>query len=212
MPLFRQRPDLLSRFRAGERTALAEVYDTYAERVGELVTRGCQIARANGHTEGGLFVSAQDFLDVVHEVFVRAFSPAARNGYDGVRDYGPYLLMIARNTMVDWVRRRSHTTAVSSDWFADIASPDPRPDEATPWSAPGTLAIVERYLAGLPPDLRELHRLRYDGALSQEAAAQQMGISRQNLRTLEERLRRGLAREISGAETPVLPTRRTQNA
>jgi RNA polymerase sigma-70 factor, ECF subfamily len=209
MPIFSHRPDLLSRFRAGERAALAEVYDAYAERVGDLVKRGCQIVRANGRIDGGLFVSPEDFLDVVHDVFVRAFSPTSRQSYDGVREYGPYLLMIARNTMIDWARRKSPTTAVAAEWFAALASPDPRPDDRAPWTAPETLAILERYLAALPDDLRHLHVLRYERALSQEAAAQEMGISRQNLRTLEDRLRRGLAEEIAGQRE--LPTRRTQS-
>jgi len=212
MPLFRQRPELLPRFRSGERSALAEVYDAYVERVGELIKRGCYTAGASGRIEGGLFISPQDVLDVVHDVFVKAFSPASRQGYDGVREYGPYLVMIARNTMVDWVRRRRPTTPVDAQWFTELASPDPRPDEMAPWSAPQTMAILERYLAGLPDDLRRLHGLRYEQALSQEAAAVEMGISRQNLRTLEERLRRGLAQEIAGFRTPDLATKRTQSA
>jgi RNA polymerase sigma factor (sigma-70 family) len=211
MPIFRKRPDLLSRFRAGERSALAEVYDAYAEPVGDLVRRGCQILRANGRMEGGVLVSPQDFLDVIHEVFVKAFSPSARHGYDGARPYGPYLMMITRNTMIDSIRRRGPFTAVTTEWLADIASPDPRPDDPAPWTAPETLAILERYLAALPEELRQLHRLRYKRALSQEAAAQEMGISRQNLRTLEDRLRRGLAQEIAEAQQPMLPTRRTQS-
>jgi RNA polymerase sigma-70 factor (ECF subfamily) len=211
MPIFKQRPDLLPRFRAGERVALAAVYDAYAERVGDLVGRGCQVVRSSGRVEGGLVVNPHDVLDVAHEVFLKAFSPASRTAYDGVRDYGPYLLMIARNTMIDWIRRRSPMTAFSSEWFADIASPDPRPDDPSPWIAPQTLAVLERYLASLPDELRRLHRLRYDQALSQEAAAHQMGISRQNLRTLEDRLRRGLAQEIAEAQQRSLPTRRTQS-
>jgi RNA polymerase sigma factor (sigma-70 family) len=182
---------------------MAEVYDGYVERVGNLVRRGCQIQRASGRPGGGLFVSSEDFLDVVHEVFMKAFSPSARQGYDESRDYGPYLLMIARNTMIDWLRHRGATTVFPAGWFEDLPSLEPTPDEAPPWWAPETMAILEHYLAGLPRELRELHRHRYERGLSQEATAQAMGISRQNLRTLEERLRRGLAQVmIEPGESP----------
>jgi RNA polymerase sigma factor (sigma-70 family) len=196
MPIFKDCPELLSRFRAGEPRALVAVYEEYAAPVQDLVGRRCQIVRANGRINGILFVSAQDFPDVVHEVFVRAFSPPSRRGYDGVRAYGPYLLMIARNTMIDWARRRGQAATVA-ECSADIASLAPRPDDPAPWTAPHTLAILDRYLAALPDELRRLHRLRYERALSQEASAREMGISRQKLRTLEQRLRRGLAEELS---------------
>jgi RNA polymerase sigma-70 factor (ECF subfamily) len=200
MSLFRHRPELLARFRAGERAALVEVYDAYAERVANLVRQGCQLQKAGAPALGGLFVSPDDFLDVIHEVFIKAFSPAARQGYDGVREFGPYVLMITRNVMVDWVRRRGSTTSFTAEWFAALPSPDPAPDEPAPWWAAERLAVLERYLAGLPRELREVHRSRYEQGLSQEAAAQALGISRQTLRTAEQRLRRGLAQAIAEAD------------
>ena len=76
MPILRGDPDLLRGFRAGDRAALARVYDAYVEPVGRLVQRGCRV-RTGGQLGGELRVSAQDVLDVAQEVFLKAFSPSA---------------------------------------------------------------------------------------------------------------------------------------
>jgi RNA polymerase sigma factor (sigma-70 family) len=192
---------------------LGVVYDTYADKVARMVRLGCRLKQTGGSPAGGVFVGPQDFLDVVHDVFLKAFSPSARLGYDGLRSYGPYLSTIARNTMIDWLRRRGAVPEVLTDLADEL--PDPDGDEgATPptWGSPETLALVERYLAALPTELRDLHRHRYEQGRSQEETARTLGISRQNLRTLEERLRRGLAQAITDAQGEAPPTRRTKTA
>ena len=210
MPIFRGKPELLRRFRAGERGALGEVYDAYAERVGRMVRRGCHLQSASGALGGGLRVSAEDFLDVVQEVFVKAFSPAARHGYDGLRDFGPYLLMIARNVMVDELRRRGATVSLPPEVFAILASDEASLEERAPWEDAERLSVVERFVTSLPPDLARAHRHRYVEGLTQEATALAMGISRQNLRTLEGRLHQGLARALAEGRphTPLQPKER----
>ena len=207
MPIFRGKPDLLRRFRAGERSALAAVYDAYATKVGSLVRRGCVVRRAGGEYAGGVYVSADDFLDLTQEVFVKAFSAAGRQGYDGVRDYEPYLLMITRNVLIDWLRRRAGVVPFEPELLAAVASDQPALDDCAPWESTESLAITEHYLAGLSPELARVHRHRYLEGLSQEATARAMGISRQNLRTLEARVRSGLshalaARSATAASSP----------
>lgn len=195
--IFRENPELLRRFRAGDREALGEVYGAYAERVGQLIRRGCYLQTASGGLGGGLRVSAEDFLDVVQEVFAKAFSPAARLGYDGVRDFGPYLLMIARNVMIDELRRRGATLPLSPEMFAVLPSHEASVEDRAPWEDAEKLAVVERFISSLPPDLARAHRHRYVEGLTQEATALAMGISRQNLRTLEGRLHKGLAQALA---------------
>jgi RNA polymerase sigma factor (sigma-70 family) len=191
MPIFRGRPELLTRFRAGDKAALGEVYDAYAEKVGRLLRRGFQL-----RGDGGVRLGPQDLLDVAQEVFVKAFSPSARQGYDGLRDYEPYLLMIARNASVDWLRRHGGAVTLAPNAFDEMPGDTEAPGERAPWENPDTLALLERYLAGLPSELAALHRHRYVDGLSQEASARAMGISRQNLRTLEDKLRRGLGEAL----------------
>jgi len=65
------------------------------------------------------------------------------------------------------------------------------------------MRVVEEYLGALPPDLREVHRLRHEQCLSQEQAAERLGVGRQTLRTLERRLQDGLACALDKAEISV---------
>jgi RNA polymerase sigma-70 factor, ECF subfamily len=201
VPIFRNDPALLRRFRSGERAALAAVYDAYVEKVGRLVRRGCAIRRSTA-SAGAVHVGPDDYLDMIQEVFAKAFSAAGRQGYDGLRDYEPYLLMITRNVMIDCVRRSTGVMPVAPEMFADIASDEAALDDRAPWESARTLAVVRRYLIQLPPELALVHRYRYLDGLSQEATALAMQMSRQNLRTLEARLRSGLEQALAAQAAP----------
>ncbi|HEX7499962.1 MAG TPA: sigma factor-like helix-turn-helix DNA-binding protein, partial [Polyangia bacterium] len=72
-------------------------------------------------------------------------------------------------------------------------------DDTAPWATPATMRVVEAYLSTLPQDLREVHKLRYEEGLSQEQAAEKLGVGRQTLRTLERRLRDGLVTALDAA-------------
>jgi RNA polymerase sigma factor (sigma-70 family) len=119
--------------------------------------------------------------------------------YDGIRDYGPYLYAIARNVLVDWARVRGRE--IPSPWTEIESAIDVTPvlDDAASWAAPATMRVVEEYIASLPQDLREVHKLRHEEGLSQERAAEQLGVGRQTLRTLERRLQDGLAAALDAA-------------
>jgi RNA polymerase sigma-70 factor (ECF subfamily) len=190
------------RIRKRDRSALAAVYDGYVEKVARMIRRGCSLRRANGQLGGRVWVAREDLADVVQEVFVKAFSRMARGGHDGGRDYEPYLLMIARNTMIDWARRRT-VTERHLDRLRSALPPHHLPaEEPPPWEDGRNLAAVERYLTGLTGQLGDLYRKRYLEGRSQEEAAQAMSISRQTVRTLEQQLRRGLARSIESGPLP----------
>jgi RNA polymerase sigma factor (sigma-70 family) len=185
--------DLRRRFRAGEGAALAAVYQDHVPEVERLVRRGYQVPRAGG---GRVWVEPGDRPDVVQEVFVKALSPAGRRGYDLARDYRPYLLSIARNTMIDWLRSRRVAPGLRARLAAEPRHEPGFPDDPPPWQHPRNLATATRYLAALPLELREVYRLRYAEGMTQERAARTLGVGRQTVRTLEQRLQRGLARTL----------------
>ena len=95
MGYLRSRPDLLRRFRSGEREALAEVYRAYLPEVTQVLRRGF-VVRSNGLRIPGC-TNRQDLADVLQEVFIRTFKREAREAYDGERDYGAYLATVARD-------------------------------------------------------------------------------------------------------------------
>lgn len=194
MPIFRGNPELLGRFREGQRGALEEVYRAYVDKVGQIFRFGFKVPGAAVNVVG-LCRRPGDVADAVQEVFAKSFTESARRAFDGKRDYGPYLFAIARNLLVDILRKGGHEIPVGSipgevfESVAVTADEEPYADDAT-------VAIVRRYLATLEGDLKRVHAARYVEGLSQRVAAAQLGMSRQTLRTLEGRLRDGLRAEL----------------
>jgi RNA polymerase sigma-70 factor (ECF subfamily) len=190
--IFREDPELLRQFRRGEQRALERVYRTYVDRVEALVRHGFVLAQRGVRISG---VGVADLADLIQEVFARAFSERARLGFDGVREYGPYVATIARNVLIDWARK--HKREIVMPELAELEAPDDGEPEPID---PAVLAVVERYLAALPPELRGLYEQRYVLNLSQEEAARNLGLKRQQLRTREKKLRKGLARALRAAK------------
>lgn len=178
MTVFVGRPELLARFRAGERPALEEVYFAYVDIVAYVVRQTFRGAEA---------------ADLIQETFTRAFAERARLAYDGLRPYKPFVLTICRNLVVDEARKRGRELVVEEppETLPADGAHDPE------WADPATVAAVERYIAGLEPKLRALYEERYVKDRSQNEAAAALGLTRQKVRTLEDKLRRGLERALT---------------
>lgn len=175
LSLFLDHPELLRPFRAGEAPALERTYYTYVDLVSAVVRR--RAVWPSG-------APSADHADLVQETFIRAFADKARQAYDGLRQYRPLLLTICRNAIVDWARRGGRDAPEALD--EDV------PVEAEPID-PLVAARVDAFLGGLDPLLRGVYEQRYVEDASQEDAARALGLTRQKLRTLEQRLRDGLA-------------------
>jgi len=204
MSVFRGRPDLLARFRAGDREALETVYRAYVDEVSEIVANGFRIA-ATGGAIRGLGNRPADLEDAMQEIFLKAFSRTARTSFDGARDFGPYLGRIARNVMVDRARRAGRELLmpeVGLDTAGGRAAPDPYPELVARWEDPEAIAVARRFIEDLPPELARVHGVRYVEGLSQREAAAHLGMTRQTLRTLEGKLRDGLRRLLRKNPAP----------
>jgi len=170
--LFVDKPELLRAFRAGERDALERVYWAYVDAVAQVARYGARLGERAAVTGA----PREDWGDLVQETFSRAFGERARLAYDGLRPYRPYLLTICRNLLAEGARRRGGALPAHE------------------------LAVVEKYVAGLEARLAAVYRQRYIAGATQEEAARALGLSRQQLRTLEEKLRRGLRRALEKAK------------
>jgi RNA polymerase sigma-70 factor (ECF subfamily) len=192
--LFVDRPELLRAFRAGEREALATVYWAYVDAVALVVRHGARLSA------GASAVGAprEDWGDLVQETFSRAFGERARLAYDGLRPYRHYLLTICRNLLADWARKRGRElpSALDADTLEEAAGSAELADELPPHE----LAIVEKYVAALDPRLAGVYQQRYIHGATQEEAARTLGLTRQRLRTLEDKLRGGLRRALEKAK------------
>jgi RNA polymerase sigma-70 factor, ECF subfamily len=188
VPYLRLRPSLLAAFRRGDRAALEEVYWAYVDVVEIAIRRGHAITSKGTRVPGA---APHAVADLVQETFLRSFR--ARLAYDGERDYGPYLRTIARNVLTD--RARVERREIPVDDLAPMLDAREEVDDE-PWADAETMRIVEEYVASLDDDLRALHEARYERGLSQNAAAEALGITRQTVRTREAHLREGLARRL----------------
>lgn len=182
-------------FRAGNRRAIERVYWEHVEQIETLVRVGlCRAGR----------FSPANLADVVQEVFAKAFSAKSRAAYDGQRDYVPFLRQTARNALIDWLRRQRREIIPALD-FDDLVEGIASEEASQSPFAPELTAAVQAFVQGLEPGLRAVHERRFLAGESQERAAQALGISRQNLRTLERRLLDGLRRELHKLESSDAP-------
>lgn len=179
--------DLLKAYRAGKREALTRIYREHARAVHRYL---CQRLGAG-----------EEVADVVQEVFIRAFSEAARTKYDGAREYGPFLRVIARNVFVDRARRWRREIAVDGEQLEAAIGNAVNEYAFDPFLAEDTsdLEAVIEYVSTLAPELRRVYEERFVRASTQQQAAAALGISRQALRTRERKLLAGLRQRLRRA-------------
>jgi RNA polymerase sigma factor (sigma-70 family) len=194
MPLLQCDAALFRAFAAGERPALERTYRFYAPRVDAYLRVLAGRLRALDYTQ------ASQRCDLLQEVFLRAFSEPVRQSYDGARPFHPYLCAIARNCLVDLLRRRVREVVLSPDLL--LLEPDH--DAASDPTDPFLAAVVQHYLSELPQKLRGVYEQRYVRGLAQLGASQALGLTRQQLRSSEARLLRGLRQALAQAGVPLL--------
>lgn len=140
----------------------------------------------------------EEALDVTQECFVSAF--AALKRYDPDRSFRNWLLSIAINKCRDWGRRRTvrklFNFASPLDEAFGVADPDPDPEQAA--IADQGVARIKAALANLPTKLRNPILLCSIEGLSQDQAAQVLGISRKAVETRIYRARQKLSEMLEG--------------
>ncbi|RYD43873.1 MAG: RNA polymerase sigma factor [Sphingomonadales bacterium] len=134
---------------------------------------------------------ADEAMDLSQESFVAAF--AAIDRYDGERSFRIWVSHIALNKCRDWARRRAvrsfFTRAVPLENASDVAADRPAPDVEA--SDRAELVRVQKAMAGLPHNLREVLILRGVEDLSQAETAKLLKVSE---KTVETRLYRARAK------------------
>ena len=205
MSVFVGQPELLRRFRAGERDAFEQVYRCYVDDVLRLLRGGFSTASGDGVAYVPGITDRSQLLDVTQEVFVRAFGPSGRAGFDGLRPYRPYLLRIARNLRIDQLRSSGREVLVDPsspkgrpglDLDALLARDAPVPGAETLHADELRIATAS-YVEGLPQEERRFVALRFDEGLSQADVAASMAVTRRRVRTLESTVLSGLRRFLA---------------
>ena len=135
----------------------------------------------------------EDAEDITQETFIKVWQNF--NRYDERRSFTAWLFRIARNTAIDWVRRRRDHAF--SDFERDDGSnalietvadetmlPDALADQAQ------DLIFLEKLLAQLSPAQREVILLRHETGMTFEEMSEAMNVP---LNTIKSRYRRALA-------------------
>lgn len=190
--LEQDREQLLA-FREGKPEVLARVYHALVDDVFRLCALGFVTKNGTIRPER----DADEQRAIVQDVFVRAFAERARLAYDGLRPYRPYLLTIAKNVMIDRARNRSTELARTTEVDVDdiIATDAPIAGEIEEAAEQQQLrAKAAAYVQTLDDELRTFVRLRFEEELSQAEVADQLGVTRRRVRTLEARVTKGLRR------------------
>lgn len=188
-------PVFVAGFRSGEAGALAAIYGLHLSDVCHVVRHGFG---TTGHRRAFIpgIRKEDERDDLVQEAFSRAFSSRARLSFDPSRAYEPYLLAICRHALVDWHRTtRQRRRLDGSFWEVmcltdssqSVVASDPQPDK-----------VIEAYVDTLDRRLKEVFEQVVVQGRSQRETALALGLSRQNVRTLERRLRAGIKHAVNG--------------
>ncbi len=182
MPLLRDSPELLASFRRGDQETLATVYRAYGVRIERYLKL---LARRSPQ-----LVCMADLADLHQDTFERAFSARARHAYDETKEFFPYVMTIARNCFVNAQRRGYRELRnVEMESIQDLAQQESLRD-------PHVARLVEAYVRELPDPLRSTYEQRFVFGHSQAVASSKLGVTRRNLRTREEHLKRSLRRTL----------------
>lgn len=200
MSFLRDDVELLAAFRRGQRQALSKVYDHYAPEVATLIRRGFATKNPSSTRVPGIS-EPQDQCDLLQDTFIRAFSEKARQRYQGTSPFRCYLFAIAKNLMIDDLRRTNVRREVAGD-VGDIDVIIHRnapfvpedPADGLHWRKQRQVTIG--FMGALDPEQRRISELRFDEGWTQEETAKQLGVSRRRVRTLEAGLLKGLRRHL----------------
>lgn len=135
--------------------------------------------------------------DLAQETFLKAFRRLST--YDRERKFSSWLFKIAHNTAIDHLRRRRLTTVsleageeLDADYDPALVDPEAEtPEEAAQRS--DLARHLERALASLRPEYREILVLRYREGLAYNEIAEVMQVPLGTVKTHLHRARRELA-------------------
>ncbi|MEZ4271549.1 MAG: sigma-70 family RNA polymerase sigma factor [Myxococcota bacterium] len=199
MPHLHTNPTLLEAFRRGEREALSAIYDAHVDAVSTVIRLGFNLDVKNAVRIPGI-LDADQQGECIQEVFLRAFSRKSRHAYDGQRPYKPYLLRIAKNLLIDRLRRTRPEISLDTEILdsdlqpLDDAMSIPDSAEASAdvlhWRALRQATLL--YLQNVERETRRFIHLRYEMMQTQDQVAEALGVSRRHVRTLERRCAKAL--------------------
>lgn len=205
-------PELVERFRRGDREVLTDLYRAHVDEIRLVLQRGFSFSSKGESIRFRGFREPFRLQEVLQEVFVHAFREKARLAYDENQPYLPFLVTISRNWVIDRYRKE-RTEAALFVSIGDIAGEDETAEEAMnrhavkdDYVSPemqayrGQLsAALQTFVAGLDEEDSAILGRHLMGELTQKEVADELGTDRNDvrkrIRLMRERLLRHLKRE-----------------
>jgi RNA polymerase sigma-70 factor (ECF subfamily) len=142
--------------------------------------------------------------DLRQETYIRVYEAARRKRPSPVR---PFVFFIARNLVIDRLRRKSVVpieTMTDGDWL-HVPDNDPVPEQRV--AVRQDLQRLEAVLDKLPPRCRQVIVLRRVHGYSQREVAQKMGIKEE---TVESQMVKGMRLIVDAMAQPPVPSTGTR--
>jgi RNA polymerase sigma-70 factor (ECF subfamily) len=151
--------EIVERLQRRDPQALAELYDRYGRLAYSLIVR---VVRDGAIAE-----------DLVQETFLRVWNRA--QGFDAQRGaLGPWLLAVARNRAIDYLRSASGRERNALE-LEEVDHPSLYTDMERDILASDKARVIRAALNKLAPNQREVIELAYFEGLTQTEMAQRMG-------------------------------------
>lgn len=165
----------------GDHTAFEYLFNRYREAIRQLL-----IQRAG---------SESDADDLLQETFIKVYLHLDR--YKETYTFGQWLYTIARNTFIDYVRRRQDDLSID-ERFSAPASSAPTPEESV--IRLQQRAQIDHYLEILSPRYRQLIQMRFFEEYSYEEIAEKLQLPMGTVKTQIHRARERMCELIRQGE------------
>jgi len=176
-------------FAHGDQGAMAAVYQEYGRPLYGLLAGGFSFQSRGKSLFFKGFTNGYEIENCVQEVFVRAFAPAARQAYDGVRPYRNYLFSIARNLVIDSYRKKTRKfVPIEEITEADAAAAEEPNAERQPELRAEQTELCRRvqdFIASLSAAERGSFVVRFEQGASVEKSAATCKVSEHRIKKTE---------------------------
>jgi len=146
--------------------------------------------------------------DLRQEAYARIYEAARRERPALVK---PFLFQVARNLMIDRLRKQSVVSLETMADFDWLNVSDDKPSSEAHVAARQELRLLQEALDGLPPRCRQVVLLRKLEGLSQKEVAAQMGITTETVENQVAKGMRLLAQALGGRRGAVATQSRRYN-
>lgn len=173
--------ELVERALGGDDTAFEYLFNRYRDAIRRLF-----VQRLGG---------VNDADDLLQETFIKVYINLHR--YSATFTFGQWVYTIARNTFIDYMRRRQDDLSID-ERFSAPASSAPTPEESV--INLQQRSQIEQYLGRLTPRYRQLIKMRFFEEYSYEEIASKLALPLGTVKTQIHRAREQMCRMISSGE------------